>query len=741
MALQMKSTTDDYHPLNLCHLKKSSFIINRLYLIFHSIAIILLFCFRISSLFHSKNQPSIPHLLIFISELTLSFIWFLSQSFLWRPVTRTVFTHRLPEDDQLPPIDVFICTADPRSEPPLGVMNTVISAMALNYPAEKLSVYLSDDGGCPVTLEALREAFKFAKVWVPFCNKYDVMTICPDAYFTGPEVDDEVTVDSDEFRAHKRRIKEVYELFAQKVTQMSESKNCVSNKDHSAVVEAIVDESAHDQTKIPLLVYVSREKRSSHPHQFKAGALNALIRVSSLIRNSPYILGLDCDMYCNDKDSARQAMCFHLDPKLSSSLAFVQFPQTFHNISKHDIYESQLRCTFKTLWPGMDGIKGPCLSGTCYYLKRESLYDLPLMHEDINLEELKQCFGSSNELLRSLYKKYDAKLQDYEKNLFQSLQETKHLVSCDYENGTKWGNEVGFRYFSVTEDFFTSFKMQCKHWFSVYHMPSRPSFMGSCTTNLNDLLIQGTRWSAGLMEVALSRFCPLIYGPSRMPILQSFCYAWLAFIPVAFIPLWIIATIPMLSLLNGISLYPKVTNPFFFVYLYVFVLSNLQHIREIHSTGASLQTWKHEQRVWMIKGITSHLYGSTRAIMEKLGAKEANFLPTNKVINEDEAKLNQMGIYNFQTSSMFLVPLCSLVTLNLLAFVVGIIRITTIHKEYIDSFFVQTFLSFYITLMGYPVLEGMMLRKDKGRIAPIVSCYSLIFSIIILSFGKLVTYV
>ncbi|KAL8263569.1 hypothetical protein R6Q59_021699 [Mikania micrantha] len=225
------------------------------------------------------------------------------------------------------------------------------------------------------------------------------------------------------------------------------------------------------------------------------------------------------------------------------------------------------------------------------------------------------------------------------------------------------------------------------------------------------------------MEVALSRFSPLIYGPSRMPILQSFCYAWLAFFPAAFIPLWILATIPMLSLLNGISLYPKVTNPFFFVYLYVFVLSNLQHIREIHSTGASLQTWKHEQRVWMIKGITSHLYGSTRAIMEKLGAKEANFLPTNKVINEDEAKLNQMGIYNFQTSSMFLVPLCSLVTLNLLAFVVGIIRITTIHKEYIDSFFVQTFLSFYITLMGYPVLEGMMLRKDKGRIAPITKTH------------------
>lgn len=75
-------------------------------------------------------------------------------------------------------------------------------------------------------------------------------------------------------------------------------------------------------------------------------SIHLQLRVSSLISNSPYILGLDCDMYCNDANSARQAMCFHLAP-ISSSLAFVQFPQRFYNISKHDIYESELRCTFK----------------------------------------------------------------------------------------------------------------------------------------------------------------------------------------------------------------------------------------------------------------------------------------------------------------------------------------------------------------------------------------------------------
>nr|GFC44612.1 cellulose synthase-like protein G2 [Tanacetum cinerariifolium] len=48
---------------------------------------------------------------------------------------------------------------------------------------------------------------------------------------------------------------------------------------------------------------------------------------------------------------------------------------------KHDIYESGLRTIFKTLWQGMDGINGPCLAMTCYYLKRGPLYGLTPIQE------------------------------------------------------------------------------------------------------------------------------------------------------------------------------------------------------------------------------------------------------------------------------------------------------------------------------------------------------------------------
>lgn len=37
------------------------------------------------------------------------------------------------------------------------------------------------------------------------------------------------------------------------------------------------NEEQQMNNKMPLLVYVAREKRPSHPHNFKAGALNVLV--------------------------------------------------------------------------------------------------------------------------------------------------------------------------------------------------------------------------------------------------------------------------------------------------------------------------------------------------------------------------------------------------------------------------------------------------------------------------------
>ncbi|XVF38386.1 hypothetical protein REPUB_Repub20aG0097000 [Reevesia pubescens] len=640
-------------PLHLCRVNQFTMIINRSHALLHSIAIAFLIYYRASFLFQetkTKTAPIIPWLLLFSSELLLSFIWLLGRAYVWRPVSRTVFPDRLPNDDKLPAIDVFICTTDPDKEPTIGVMNTLLSAMALDYPPDKLHVYLSDDGGYATTLHGMREAWRFARWWLPFCRRYDIRTTCPEAYFSGTDQDDHSDSKSPEFVEEKKKIKEKYELFKERVMKAREDSKLVDTgvhtaRDHPSCIEVIQEyskEGLHeDQIEMPLLVYVSREKRTSQSHHFKAGAINALLRVSAVLSNSPYILMLDCDMYCNDRTSARQAMCFHFDPEMSPSLAFVQFPHTFHDISKNDIYDCEVRSAYTILWPGLDGLKGPVLSGTNFYIKREALCGNSIQ-KGINLRELKNSFGLSNEFIKSLRQDYKPNLNNDGEFSNMLLEEAKVLASCSYEDHTKWGKEVGFLYDSVAEDFLTGFTLQCKGWISAYVAPSRPQFLGTSATNLNDLLIQGTRWGSGLVDVAISRFCPLLYGPPRTSFLHSICYAELSFFPLFYcLPLWCFATIPPLCLLNGIPLYPEVSDPYFSVFFFIFISALAKHLHEVLISGRPIQKWINEQRVWMIKSVTCHLYGSLDAILKKLGLSKATFVITNKVPDDEQIKLYQ----------------------------------------------------------------------------------------------------
>ncbi|KAK4421724.1 Cellulose synthase-like protein D1 [Sesamum alatum] len=63
----------------------------------------------------------------------------------------------------LPGVDVFVTIIDPDREPPIVSANTILSAIAVDYPVEKVSIYLLDDGGSILTFEAMAEAVKFAE--------------------------------------------------------------------------------------------------------------------------------------------------------------------------------------------------------------------------------------------------------------------------------------------------------------------------------------------------------------------------------------------------------------------------------------------------------------------------------------------------------------------------------------------------------------------------------------------------
>lgn len=100
-------------------------------------------------------------------------------------------------------MDVLVTTADWKLEPPIMVVNTVLSWLAVDYRTGKLTCYVSDDGGSPILLYALVEASNFAKIWVPFCKKYNIQVRAPFRYFAG----ESPSVDGHEFRREEKRIK------------------------------------------------------------------------------------------------------------------------------------------------------------------------------------------------------------------------------------------------------------------------------------------------------------------------------------------------------------------------------------------------------------------------------------------------------------------------------------------------------------------------------------------------------
>ncbi|KAK1661783.1 hypothetical protein QYE76_049942 [Lolium multiflorum] len=407
---------------------------------------------------HRARRPQ--HLTLAAADLALLFLWLLSQAPMLRPVSRAAFPGRLSRP-ALPAVDVMVVTADPDKEPAVKVMNTVLSAMALDYPGARLAVYLSDDAGSPLTLLAARKAYAFATAWVPFCRKYRVQCPCPDKFFSGND-DDQIGGgdhrEYDELADDRIRVKNMYDRFKEDVEEamndgaLSQIWTKAARQDHDAHVEIIADEPGgsngdsggfDDEDAMPLLVYVSREKRPAWPHHFKAGALNALLRVSSLVSNAPYVLVLDCDMYCNTRSSILEAMCFHLDSRgrHADDLAFVQFPQMFHNLSGSDIYANELRSIFSTRWKGLDGLRGPILSGTGFCVKRDAVYGAqPASSQDqfssMEVGELKARFGHSNGHVASLRRSWSTIARDV------LPEDATFLASCAYETGTKWGEEA-----------------------------------------------------------------------------------------------------------------------------------------------------------------------------------------------------------------------------------------------------------------------------------------------------------
>ncbi|XP_065874474.1 cellulose synthase A catalytic subunit 4 [UDP-forming] [Euphorbia lathyris] len=334
-----------------------------------------------------------------ICEIWFAFSWILDQFPKWCPIERETYLDRLSlrferegEPNRLAPVDFFVSTVDPLKEPPIVTANTVLSILSVDYPVNKVSCYVSDDGASMLLFDTLAETAEFARRWVPFCKKHNIEPRAPEFYFN-EKIDYLKDKIHPNFVKERRAMKREYEEFKVKINSlvakalkkpeegwvMQDGSPWPGNntRDHPGMIQVYLgSEGALDVEgkELPRLVYVSREKRPGYDHHKKAGAMNALIRVSAVLTNAPFMLNLDCDHYLNNSKSAREAMCFLMDPQLGKKVCYVQFPQRFDGIDRHDRYANRNTVFFDINMKGLDGIQGPVYVGTGCVFNRQALY-------------------------------------------------------------------------------------------------------------------------------------------------------------------------------------------------------------------------------------------------------------------------------------------------------------------------------------------------------------------------------
>ncbi|KAG6717673.1 hypothetical protein I3842_04G112300 [Carya illinoinensis] len=683
-------------------------------------------------LLHLKNH-GLTWLLAFLCESWFTFVWFLVLNIKWnRVIFKTYPDHLLQGVPELPSVDMFVTTADPVLEPPIITVNTVLSLLAVDYPAQKLACYVSDDGCSPLTYYSLVEASKFAQLWVPFCRKYDIQVRAPFRYFSNDPI---ITLSDStkEFQHEWKRMKNEYEQLSNKIEVAI--KNCVppcdftgdfaefsnvERKNHPTIIKVLWENEECLPDGLPHLVYISREKKHKHPHHYKAGAMNTLTRVSALMTNAPYMLNVDCDMFVNNPKVVLHAMCVLLDSKSESEIAYVQFPQRFYDGLKDDPYGNQVVVVYEYIARGIDGIQGPVYGGTGCFHRRKIIYgSSPDNVDSIDgklAEVLSSGFGNSKELIKSAVDALKGKTgHEPYINLQSYVEAAYQIAGCGYEYGTSWGTKIGWIYGSTSEDVNTGQMIHKKGWRSAACTPDPPAFLGCAPSGGPTTMTQQKRWAAGLLEILFSKSCPIFGSLSvKLQWRQCLAYLWILTWGLRSIFELCYAALSAYCIIADSHFLPKVQEPALYIPVSLFITYNIYTLSEYLRAGQSVRAWWNNQRMARVTTMTAWLFGFLSVLLKLLGLSETVFEVTQKEQASNDGDDNDVGRFTFNESPIF-VPGTTILLVHLTTLVVSLLKLQ--HPLAYDgngSGPGEAFCSLWLVLCFWPFFKGLFGKGKHG---------------------------
>jgi cellulose synthase (UDP-forming) len=421
---------------------------------------------------HSINPDALILSVLLVLAETYTYVGgIMFVSGLWRPVERQVrslkhLTPPLPEP-QWPAVDVFIACYN---EPVEMVEATARAALAMDYPANKLKVYVLDDGNSA----AMRQMVE--RLCLEDLASPAVQAIATQLQAQQADIEvrlAELTALKGEVAAAEAYLDGLPPEAAQQVPacHVATLGRCAQllSPGPGSLVERVaiaIQTTEAERHNLELALadlarsrYIARPKPEGRPHHAKAGNIN--YAMFSGKTNGEFILTLDADHIPKPRFLQRVLPYFYRYNLFrgrydDSRIAFVQTPQDFYNLPPDDPFCHSAHLFYGPIQQGKDGLNAAFYTGTNAVLRREALIG-------VGLHNFAQAFEKDN----------------------------KRLDEFDLIGGMSSA--------SITEDMNTAMRLHAAGWRSVYH--SELLAVGLAPDDLSATLKQRLRWAQGTLQV------------------------------------------------------------------------------------------------------------------------------------------------------------------------------------------------------------------------------------------------
>ncbi|KAK8970168.1 Cellulose synthase-like protein G1 [Platanthera guangdongensis] len=154
--------------------------------------------------------------------------------------------------------------------------------------------------------------------------------------------------------------------------------------------------------------------------------------------------------------------------------------------------------------------------------------------------------------------------------------------------------------------------------------------------------------------------------------------------------------------------------------------------------GGLVRRWWSDQRMWLIRGISTCAFGTLDFVLSQIGASAAGFNLTSKAEEKEVNKLYCSGKFFFGTTSSLFISMGTIAIVNLSSFVFGFMKAVR-RVGGVDEMFLQLLLCGFVVANSLPVYEAMFFRKDVGKMSRSVIYASILLACALFCVGKMIS--